>query len=429
MTDRHTRDEPTFRINLDQQKKRAKDLLKALKGGDPAALERFRRNHPKAREGRSVAAAPMRLADAQFVIARELRLPGWPALKAHAAEMEAGRAAMERRDVLDRDLATLHIRCGSDVREALNAAGFDGDFLEYSNPFCQGPVVAGPDWLERRIAFVARSYAEYPETPEAEIRKRVEGEEKALAEAAARYERVVLWFEHDSYDQLILARCLACFAETGAPKVLDLVSVDRFPGSMRFIGIGQLPPEALRMLWERRTPVSGAAIDLGARVWHALRQPDPTALHEAARAGVPVLPQMAGAVRRHLQELPSTLDGTALTERIVLDTLTDGPMTMGRVYRDLMLEKEPLPWLGDLMFYRILQDMLRAEEPVIAVEPETADAAWPTRRIALSEAGRAVLAGTRDYLTLGPPERWVGGVRIPAGGPCWRWDREREAPL
>jgi hypothetical protein len=33
-----------------------------------------------------------------------------------------------------------------------------------------------------------------------------------------------------------------------------------------------------------------------------------------------------------------------------------------------------------------------------------------------------VLAGEVDYLSLKPAERWVGGVRIVAGQPAWRFD-------
>jgi hypothetical protein len=36
--------------------------------------------------------------------------------------------------MIDADLRTLHIRCGSDLRDKLRAAGFTGDFLEYSDP-------------------------------------------------------------------------------------------------------------------------------------------------------------------------------------------------------------------------------------------------------------------------------------------------------
>jgi ankyrin repeat protein len=70
------------RPSLEQQRKQAKELLRAFRGGDPAARERIRRHLPdKPRPT---------LADAQFVLAREHGFRSWAALKAHAEE--AGQA-------------------------------------------------------------------------------------------------------------------------------------------------------------------------------------------------------------------------------------------------------------------------------------------------------------------------------------------------
>ncbi|MEJ8573400.1 DUF1835 domain-containing protein [Microbaculum marinum] len=434
MTDRDQRAADPFRLNLEQQKKRAKDLLKALKSGDPDAMERIRANHPDARRDGSRPDGLDRLSDAQLVIARELGLPSWPALKSHIAAMERNRSDMQSGRTLDTDMDTLHIRCGMDVKQALSDAGFSGDFLEYSDPFCQGPVVAADDFLDRRAGFLADAYGAEMGLTKARCLARLESEEAALASAAARYERVVLWFEHDSYDQLILARCLVQFAEFGAASTLELIDIDRFPGSIRFIGLGQLPPEALRLLWSKRRAISREQLDLGARVWRHLRAPEPVSLYGAVEAaargpGAAALPHMRGAVLRHLQELPSVRSGAGFTEAMVLEILSGGQMPIGMVYRDLMVEKEPQPWLGDLMFLHIVETMLAAADPAIAVDPDGADAHWPQRRIALTGAGRAVLAGERDYMSLGPPERWVGGVRIAAGSDNWRWDFEGGRPV
>jgi hypothetical protein len=35
-----------------------------------------------------------------------------------------------------------------------------------------------------------------------------------------------------------------------------------------------------------------------------------------------------------------------------------------------------------------------------------------------------VLKGEVDFLTLRPPNRWVGGVQIGAGLPDWRWNEQ-----
>jgi SAM-dependent methyltransferase len=57
------------RIDLDHARRRAKELLKAAKAGDAAAVARLPRRHE-----------PIVLADAQLAIARELGFPSWPKL-------------------------------------------------------------------------------------------------------------------------------------------------------------------------------------------------------------------------------------------------------------------------------------------------------------------------------------------------------------
>lgn len=407
-----------FRLSLEQQKKRAKELLAGVRAGDADALTRWTRHRPDG-------AAPC-LATAQHVIARELGLPSWPRLKAHVEAMDRARRAMGQGDALDGDCRTLHIRCGSDIRERLRDAGLTGDFLEYSNPFCQGPVTDGPDFLDRRAAFLAASYGTALGVSAADLRARLEREEAGLA-AANTYDRVVLWFEHDGYDQLILARCLERFAVLGPPPELEMVSLNHFPGGARFIGLGQLPPEALRLLWAKRRAVSWADCRAGREVWHALTAPEPDGLAALLRQGFGgQRPIMAAAVRRHLQELPGTADGLGLTQRLVLTALAERECTAGGVWRELMRETDPLPFLTDLMLWDIVGGLLGAADPAVIADAAGATP-WPARRLALTGTGRDVLAGRRDWLSCGPAERWVGGVPIRPGAPVWRWDDAADA--
>src|SRR5436190_3938780 len=60
-------------MNLEQQRKRAKDLLRAHRRGEPDAIRRVRAMHPRA-------AGAIQLADAQLVVAREAGFPSWPKL-------------------------------------------------------------------------------------------------------------------------------------------------------------------------------------------------------------------------------------------------------------------------------------------------------------------------------------------------------------
>lgn len=419
-----------FRLNLDQQRKRAKELLDGLRAGDAEALRRFRRHHPRAQHiGGDGIDHLARLSEAQLVIARELGLPSWPRLKAHVLALQQSRDSIEKRaGAPDGDAPTLHIRCGSDIRDALNTAGFAGDFLEYADPLCQGPVLADEAWLTHRAAFLAQAYGDWIGRTAEQEEERLRQAEDALRSAARAYERIVLWFEHDSYDQLILARCLAQFAGT-VPRRLELISVGKYPGGMRFIGLGQLPPEALRLLWQERKPVTAAQLAAGHAVWEMLRLGDPTPLARMARMGLPELPPLAFAIRRHCQELPGLQDGLSLTERLVLQILSDGPRTAAEIYNVLMMEREPLPWLSDLMMLHVLERMHRCRAPIFDGAPENWGAGWPQERLSITPLGRAVLAGEVDWLSLSPPERWLGGVRIPSAPPSWRWDERSGTTL
>src|SRR5688572_31442848 len=69
------------RPNLDQLKHQAKDLLGAIRRGDPSAIEEFNTYHPN-----SVAPDQVRLADAQLTLARSYQLPSWPRL-VHACKL------------------------------------------------------------------------------------------------------------------------------------------------------------------------------------------------------------------------------------------------------------------------------------------------------------------------------------------------------
>src|SRR5687768_14813770 len=143
-----------FRLNLEQQRKRAKDLLRAVRAGDSAA----RRRLADALAPRAPDAAAVKLTDAQFAIARELAFGSWRDLRAHVMAQAAAREAIAQRGpAIDADMPTLHIRCGSDIKGELEAARFKGDFLEVWDSFPAGPVTDAPDWIAQRARFYAET--------------------------------------------------------------------------------------------------------------------------------------------------------------------------------------------------------------------------------------------------------------------------------
>lgn len=71
MSERHL----PVRPDLAQLKHQAKDLLRAIRGGDPTAAAEFLRHHPS-----PPAADSAKLADAQLALARAYGVPSWPRL-------------------------------------------------------------------------------------------------------------------------------------------------------------------------------------------------------------------------------------------------------------------------------------------------------------------------------------------------------------
>lgn len=72
-------------MNLEQQKKQARDLLRAIRSGNADALSRLRRQHARWAEADDGAVRQLvALHDTQFVLAREQGFASWPKLKAYA---------------------------------------------------------------------------------------------------------------------------------------------------------------------------------------------------------------------------------------------------------------------------------------------------------------------------------------------------------
>ena len=96
--------------NLEQQRKLSKELIRAARDGDPAALARIRAVRPDA----GAPPRSLQLADAQFAVAREAGFASWPALVADLQErdIKAFCDAMHGGDIpgTQRLLALAHVR-------------------------------------------------------------------------------------------------------------------------------------------------------------------------------------------------------------------------------------------------------------------------------------------------------------------------------
>jgi hypothetical protein len=267
---------------------------------------------------------------------------------------------------------------------------------------------------------------------------------RTLARAAG-CDEVVLWFEHDLFDQLNLIRTLTLLDEkvrrkadtteatvvSGFSRTVSLICIDEYPGVARFIGLGQLTPEQLRSLWPSRRPVTRAQFDVARRAWDAFCSPDPSALEALSRdAGVDgALPFLRAAVLRLFEEYPWTTTGLSRTEAAALQSLRDGPLTGFQLFPRTQLHEER-PFLGDWALFAIVERLAAARVPLVAIDrrPQSAAEYGPVA-IELTSAGRDVIGNAADAVVMNGIDRWVGGVHLAGTESPWRWDSSRKRLL
>jgi len=324
------------------------------------------------------------------------------------------------RDRLD---ASVHVTNGDITVDLLRRAGLARDALAWADVLHEGPVPAGLD-----DAGLRRARAEFIAGADGLDAGAVLGRfaERDRALAAGRAGEYVLWFEADLYDQLQIAQILAALDALGVvPGRVTLICIGEYPGIAHFGGLGELEPGQLPGLLEVATPLTTAALGLGAAAWAALRAADPGGLGTIAASRSRELRFLGEAFDRLGREYPSTRDGLSLTERRILAATPEGGGPAGAVFARLG-EREARPYLADGFFFRIVARLAGAQVPLLALDPPGGEVTAGTR-LRPTAAGRRVLRGQADHVALNGIDRWVGGVHLHGRAARWRWDEGTES--
>jgi hypothetical protein len=325
----------------------------------------------------------------------------------------------------------LHITNGDAAAELIRAAGLSGEVVAWRDALHEGPVSGGLSLLELsevRARFLAEQGLDDLNALRADFARR-----DAALERFRAHDEVVLWFEHDLYDQLQLVQLLDWLAGVDhGSTILSLICIGEYPGVGPFHGLGQLTPEQLAGLFPSRTPIAAAELELGRAAWTAFRSADPEDL-EAVRTGdCDALPFLAAALQRHLEQFPSTRSGLGRTEERILETtarLTAGddenggrgctPVDLFRV--DQAIEERP--FLGDTVFFAyVLRLASGIRQPLLRLERADAGDSFAQATLRPTPDGLQVHAGEADAVELNGIDRRLGGVHLVGPQARWRWN-------
>jgi Domain of unknown function (DUF1835) len=313
-------------------------------------------------------------------------------------------ASVPSRAVATSTARTLHLTNGTAIFAKVRAVAADAPVVAWNDILHEGPVPAGlgPAALrERRVDFLAAADA----ASRQELTREFESRDLALEEAIARADEIVLWLEHDLYDQLHLIQILDRVPVDGPPAV-TLVPATGY--------LGDQPASDYPGLFEGRRMVTSTQRLAARDAWQAFRSPDPRAIVDALPR-VTALPHLAPALLRHLEQFPSVRNGLSRTEQATLEVVADGISRARDVFVATQRREEAF-FMGDAGFFFHISSIQRASCPLLRVSGDV---------IELTPDGRRVLKGEADRIALCGIDRWLGGVYLSGAGPMWRWDTDR----
>jgi hypothetical protein len=307
----------------------------------------------------------------------------------------------------------LHVANGTCTTSVIRAAGIPGLRSQWADLLNEGPVPGGltdEELVAVRERFLAGPDANLEDEHENSLRTW-----RAAIDRHESYDEMILWFEHDLFDQLNVIQLLTRIrGRVPAAKTVSLVCIGSFPGRPAFKGLGELAPDEL------------AQYALAARAWNAFRAADPEDLDRLWRTDLQTLPFLSAALRRFLEEYPWTRDGLSRSERRLLELADPGPTGLIAAF-PRMQEGEKAYFITDGSILSLVETFSRTTPALLTYDAAASTAGHVLRgAVSITNAGREVLAGRLDRIATCGLDRWYGGVHLQGNGPMWRWDDQAE---
>jgi hypothetical protein len=263
--------------------------------------------------------------------------------------------------------SVLHITSGDLAGDRLAKSGISGEVFVWHDILYDGlrkPGWPDDDTLHNRAHFLEEttggglSSQHVLETLKAQYVK--------LAEAK-RNNSVILWFDACLFDQSMLCHILSCMRFL---EILDanIICVDAFPGIKPFNGLGQLSPEQLASVYDRRKPVTMDQFLFAEYVDRAFALQDPIAFGKLSDYQKASLPWVPAAVSRWIKEQPDRLTGLGLLEKLAMDAIYSGCETPREIFSYVSGKDNPPQFWGDITLWAKINALANRQPPLVRIE-------------------------------------------------------------
>jgi len=323
-------------------------------------------------------------------------------------------------DLYEGGTKMLHIVNGDSVAEKLKASGVQGEILVWREVYPHGPVFREMDGdnLKRRAQYLQQTLGIPPEVY-------IQGckEQEKVLKNFANYNEIILWFEHDLFDQTMLCYLLNWFSHQSLGNTqLNLLCIGAYPGIELFRGLGQLSAKQLQTLSGTWQPIGPDQLHLGRKVWEAYTSEEWSKHVQIVEEDTEALPFVQAAFQAHLARVPSEDYGIGVIEQVTLEAVSAGIAHPYELFHHVG-DRLHMLGMGDLEYWYRIRKM--TEEPYPLLHIQGLDAfpdykhAVPSFRdcvIRLTDLGNQVLSGATNWERLKGVDEWYGGYhRIKLG--------------
>jgi hypothetical protein len=258
----------------------------------------------------------------------------------------------------------LHIVNGDVFGDKLRASGIDGEILVWRESLYEGPIgmqMSDSVLLSLRAAYMNRQHG----IPEEMFKSITLQQEKALDKLSEDVDKVVLWFEHDLYDQLMLCYLLSRLsALPNRFSKLSMLSINQFPDVEFFHGLGQLNVDQITQLHYKWLPVKEDQLLLACKVWTAYSASEPLLMATLLKEDLSALSFLKKALEANSERYPSMQNGLNTIQQLILDLIGDGELSVLSLFQKVS-EMASHYGLGDLQFWAIVDSIRKCEIPLV----------------------------------------------------------------